>query len=105
MGDSIGELWIELADAIKDLYFEDGEKVVFDGHYKIASWCEEGDWQYVIYYLSEDDEWESWEDCSNYFCYYDSYTNEVTSLEIITRDWIIPFFTEEFDSIVKEQED
>ena len=92
----------EISQAIADLYFQDGEIEVVNGQYKIASWCEEGDWQYVIYYKTEDGEWESWEDCSNYFCYFDICTKETTSLKKITKDWILPFFEEDFKSCAYE---
>lgn len=92
----------ELAQAIKDLYFKDGERILFDGYYKLASYCEEGDWQYVVYYLTEDDEWEDFEDGSGYFCYYDSYIKEVTSLEEIAEKWIVPFFIEDLKKQVEE---
>lgn len=101
----------EISQAIADLYFQDGEIEVVNGQYKIASWCEEGDWQYVIYYKTEAGEWESWEDCNNYFCYFDICTKETTSLKKITKDWILPFFEEDFKSCAyeylesKEQED
>jgi len=95
---------MELAQAIEDLYFQDGERILFDGYYKLASWCEEGDWQYVVYYLTEDDEWDTWEDCSGYFCYYDSYTKETTSLEEIAVDWIVPFIMEDMKKQIEEAE-
>ena len=93
---------MELAQAIKDLYFKDGERILFDGYYKLASWCEEGDWQYVVYYRTEDDEWDTWEDCSGYFCYYDNYTKETTSLEEIAVDWIVPFIMEDMKKQIAE---
>lgn len=94
----------ELAQAIKDLYFQDGERVLFGGFYKLASWCEEGDWQYVVRYRTEDedDEWEDFEDGAGYFCYYDSYTKETTSLEEIAVKWIFPFFIEDLKKQVEE---
>ena len=91
----------ELWDAMCDLYFKDGERVLFDGYYKIASWCEEGDWQYVVYYLNEDDEWEDFEDGAGYFCYFDNYTKEITELPELAEKWIIPFFIEEFKTRIK----
>lgn len=94
----------ELAQAIADLYFQDGERVLFDGFYKIASWCEEGDWQYVVYYRTEDedDEWGDFEGGAGYFCYYDSYTKETTSLQDIAEKWIFPFFIEDLKKQVEE---
>lgn len=93
---------MELAQAIEDLYFQDGERILFDGYYKLASYCEEGDWQYVVYYLTEDDEWEDFEDGSGYFCYYDHYTKETTSLQDIAEEWILPFFIEDLKKQVEE---
>ena len=86
---------LELVQAIRDLYFKTGERVLFDGYYKLASWCEEGDWLYVVYYRTEDDEWETPEDCSGSFFYFDDYTKEVTSIEDITLNWIVPFIMED----------
>ena len=91
MNNYFQELW----DAMCDLYFKDGERVLFDGFYKIASWCEEGDWQYVVYYRTEDDEWDTWEDCCGYFCYFDNYTKEITELPELAKNWIFPFFIED----------
>ena len=94
--DRVMEKYImELAQAIRDLYFQDGERVLFDGYYKLASWCEEGDWFYVVYYRTEDDEWETPDDCSGSFCYFDGCTKEVTTLEDITLNWIVPFIMED----------
>jgi hypothetical protein len=92
----------ELVQAMRDLYFKDGERILFDGYYKIASFNEEGDWQYVIYYLTEDDEWENFEDGAGYFCYYDSYTKETTSLQDIAEKWIVPFIFEDLKKQVEE---
>ena len=85
---------LELIEAVKDLYFEEGERVLFDGYYKIVSECEDGDWQYVVYYLTEDDEWEHFEDGGGYFCYYDC-TKEVPSFETVLVDWIVPFIMDD----------
>ena len=92
----------ELVQAMRDLYFQDGERMLFDGFYKIASWCEEGDWQYVLYYLTEDDEWETLE--SGYFCYFDGCTKEVTPYMELAEKWIIPVFMEELENRVMEEE-